>query len=102
MPEVEAAEESATAGVVNPGIDASLFAGHAAVRISEMAPADLWAALRPDTRRWWLDIAGEPLGYRSERWEAIPARCRRQLQLTMRQIMVFLTGTGLDLSGLRK
>src|SRR5579864_1441709 len=83
-------------------LDSSVFAAHAAIRLCEMAPDVFWNALKPGTRRWWLDIAGCPLGWRMDRWGAIPETGRRDLKLRMQQIMVLLTGAGLDLSGLRK
>lgn len=82
-------------------LDAGTFAGHAVLRINEMTPEECWAAITPNTRRWWLDMAGQPLGWRNEGWGALPVNGRKRLRLTMQQVMVFLTGAGLDLSGLR-
>lgn len=82
-------------------LDAATFACHAVVRIYELSPEEFWEAIKPETRRWWLDLAGQPMGYRKDGWNAIPGRSRTRLQLTMQQVCVFLTGAGLDLSGLR-
>lgn len=82
-------------------LDAATFAGHAVNRIYELAPAEFWDMLKPETRRWWLDLAGLPMGYRKGDWSTIPTQSRARLQLIMRQMCVFLTGAGLDISGLR-
>lgn len=80
-----------------PAISSETLAALAVIKIHDLPPASLWAALDMPTRQMWLRVAREGIGHADHAWDGLPPNCQKQLRYVMRHMMAFLASIGISL-----
>lgn len=68
----------------------------AVMRLHETSAETVWEQLAPETRGTWLDLSGEPQGWRNNVWRSLTPLTRKRLRTGMGRMLTLLAAIGAD------